>query len=138
MDTNVLVSALRSKLGASFRLLSLVGEGEIEIAVSVPLVVEYEAVTKRQSRQLGLSHADIDDIIDYLCLVGRHHEIFFLWRPLLRDPQDDLVLELAVESESDYLVTHNVRDFEGAKQFAVRVLTPGQFLKMLDKSRAGE
>ena len=111
LDTNVLLTALRSREGAGFRLLSQVDQRRFRSVLSVPLVPEYEEVAKRQARSLGLSHADIDDIIDYLCNIGEHRRIFFLWRPLLRDPHDDLVLELAVEAEVDAIVTYNVRDF---------------------------
>ncbi len=135
LDTNVLVSALRSRQGASFKVLSLVGAELFDIVVSVPLVMEYEAVTKRQSRQLGLTHADIDDILDYLCQIGLQREIFFLWRPMLRDPQDDMVLEVAVESECDYVVTHNLRDFAGAESFGVQVITPRHFLEIIGQRK---
>jgi putative PIN family toxin of toxin-antitoxin system len=131
LDTNVLVSALRSRRGASFRILSLIDEKLFEVAISVPLILEYEAVAKRQSRQLGLTHSDIDDILDYLCTVSAHREIFFLWRPVLRDPKDDLVLEVAVESECDYLITHNLRDFDAARTFGIRVMNPRSFLKAI-------
>jgi putative PIN family toxin of toxin-antitoxin system len=135
LDTNVLVSALRSRRGASYKLLSLVGDRLFDVVISVPLVVEYEAAAKRHSRQLGLTHSDIDDIIDYLCQVGLRRDIFFLWRPILRDPKDDLVLEVAVESESDYLVTHNLKDFAGADRFGIRVVTPKEFLKVIGQAR---
>ena len=131
VDTNVLISALRSKRGASYKLLSLVGEDLFDIVVSVPLVMEYEAVAKRQSKQLDLTAADVDDILDYLCQVGLHREIFFLWRPVLRDPKDDLLLEVAVESESDYIVTHNSKDFAGASHFGVNVVGPREFLEVI-------
>ena len=72
---------------------------------------------------------DVDGLLDYLCSVARLQEIFFLWRPLLVDPKDDLILELAVASRSDAIVTFNERDFRGAEQFGIRVLTPGTFLK---------
>ena len=78
LDTNVLVSALRSQRGASYKILSLVGNGLFDIVLSVPLVFEYESATKRQSRQVGLTHQDIDDILDYLCSVGIHRQIYFL------------------------------------------------------------
>lgn len=135
LDTNVLVSALRSRRGASFKLLTLVGKGFFDVVLSVPLVVEYEATVKRQSRQLGLTYTDIDDIIDYLCHEGVQREIFFLWRPCLRDPKDDLVLEVAVESECDYLVTHNIRDFAGAENFGVEVITPKRLLEIMGQAR---
>ena len=134
LDTNVLVSALRSQRGASYKILSLVGNGLFEIVLSVPLVFEYESATKRQSRQVGLTHQDIDDILDYLCSVGIHRQIYFLWRPCLRDPKDDLVLEVAVESESDYVITHNLRDFAGLERFGLQALKPGRFLEVIGEA----
>lgn len=134
IDTNVFISALRSRRGASHRLLVLVGGHEFQISLSVPLVLEYEDVAKRMAARIQLSPADIDDIIDYLCSVARLRTIHFLWRPVLKDPGDDHVLELAVESESDTIVTHNVRDFEGAERFDLRVVTPGEFLREIGGS----
>jgi putative PIN family toxin of toxin-antitoxin system len=131
IDTNVLISALRSRRGASYQLLSLVGTGLFELNVSVPLVFEYEEVAKRQARTLGLTHGDVDDVIDYLCSVAHHRRIYFLWRPVLRDPRDDMVLELAVEAECEYIVTHNVEDFAGADRFGVGILRPGAFLRRI-------
>lgn len=137
LDTNVLVAALRSRNGASFALLSRVGEPDagFELHLSVPLVFEYEDVLRRQSRRLGLTHADIDDVLDFLCAVAHHREIFFLWRPVLRDPRDDMVLELAVEAGVDHLVTFNARDFVGAERFGVRVITPRELLRLLGGER---
>ncbi len=132
LDTNVFVTALRSREGAGFQLLSLVDQGRFCFVLSVPLVLEYEEVAKRQARSLGLSHSDIDDIIDYLCSIGDHRRIYFLWRPLLRDPHDDFVLELAVEAQVDAIVTYNVRDFGLARTFGLDVLTPQQFLRRLE------
>jgi len=129
MDTNVLVAGLRSRNGASFRLLTLVDARKFELAVSVPMVLEYEAASKRQLRTPGLSASHVDAVIDYLCRVASHHKIYYLWRPFLRDPKDDMVLELAVGSDSRFIVTHNTRDFAGAGQFGVRVLTPREFLR---------
>ncbi len=129
LDTNVLIAALRSCRGASFKVLNLLGSGLFQLSVSVPLVLEYESVTKRMSRSLGLSHSDIDDILDYICFVAEHREIFYLWRPCLKDPMDDMVLEVAVESESDFIVTHNIRDFIGIEHFGVKAIPPRQFLE---------
>ncbi|MEO8379378.1 MAG: putative toxin-antitoxin system toxin component, PIN family [Acidobacteriota bacterium] len=130
-DTSVLVAAVRSRNGASFELLSRLGSGEFEIAVSVPLVLEYEVVLLRPATAPALSDRDVRDLIDYLCDVAVRQEIFFLWRPFLRDPGDDLVLELAVAAQCDAVVTHNVRDFAGAERVSVRVMTPGRFLQDL-------
>jgi predicted nucleic acid-binding protein len=132
LDTNVVVSGLRSRRGAAFRLLSLVGGTRaFRIALSVPLVLEYEAVLKRQSRALGLSHDDIEATIDYLCSTGTLHEIFYLWRPVLRDPHDDFVLELGVTAGCETIVTFNARDFVGAEAFGIRVEGPLEFLKRI-------
>ena len=131
LDTNVLVAAVRSRHGASFQVLSLVGTDEFEVAVSVPLVLEYEDAMLRHLPATSLSEAEICDIIDYICSVALRQDIFFLWRPQLRDPGDDLVLELAVAAGCEAIVTHNVRDFGGARDFRVRVLSPGLFLNEL-------
>lgn len=135
IDTNVFVSALRSSRGASHRLLLLVGGSLFEIALSVPLVLEYEATAKSMAETTGLSGEDVDDIIDYLCSVGHLQQVHFLWRPVLRDPGDDHVLELAVEAGCETIVTHNVRDFAGGKAFGIRAITPGEFLAEIGGSR---
>ena len=75
IDTCVLISALRSRNSASFKLLSLIDSKKFTFFLSVPLVLEYEAVAKRMSRNLGLTHTDIEDIIDYLCTVGNHRKV---------------------------------------------------------------
>lgn len=131
LDTNVLVAATRSRHGASFALLSRVGGKDFRIAVSVPLVLEYEYALLNHREESGLSEADIGAILDYLCSTAHRQEIFFLWRPSLRDPKDDMVLELAVAAEADAIVTHNKRDFAGASDFGVEVLTPPELLQRL-------
>lgn len=116
IDTNVFLSALRSTRGASFKLLSLVGATtKFEINLSVPVVLEYEDVANRYLDVMGLSAQDVNDIIDYLCAVGHCRQIYFLWRPFLKDPKDDMVLELAVEAQCQYIITFNQRDFVGVK-----------------------
>lgn len=132
LDTNVLIAAIRSKNGASYQLLKMVGHDRFYFVLSVPLVLEYEDVAKRSSRSFGLRHSDIDDIIDYMCLLGEHREIFFLWRPFLKDPKDDMVLELAVESNSDFIVTHNIKDFSKISKFGLEAIRPGAFLRKLE------
>jgi putative PIN family toxin of toxin-antitoxin system len=135
IDTNVLVAGVRSRRGASFQLLSRIGTGEFDIAVSVPLVLEYEDVLLRQMAATSLDEADVRDIVDYMCSVATRQEIFSLWRPQLKDPGDDLVLELAVAANCDAIVTHNVRDFGGADRFGIRVVNPGMFLNQLRSSK---
>ena len=131
IDTCVLISALRSRNGASFKLLSLIDSKKFTFFLSVPLVLEYEAVAKRMSRNLGLTHSDIEDIIDYLCAVGELRKVHFLWRPNLKDPSDDFVLELAVESECNYIVTHNIKDFIGIKKFNLKAIAPQELLRTI-------
>ena len=131
IDTNVILAALRSRRGASFRLLSMLGRKDFEINVSVPLVLEYEDAAKRMAREAGLTHADIDDVLDYICRVANRRQIFFLWRPYLKDSHDDLVLEVAVEANCDFIITYNVRDFLGAEHFGVRIVTPKEFLQTI-------
>ena len=134
LDSSVLVAAFRSRQGASFRLLELLRDGQFEIAVSVPLVLEYEAVLVRHAMELSLSRESAVEVVDFLCSVARRQDIHFLWRPSLSDPQDEFVLELAVAANCDAIVTHNVRDFVGAKKFKPQVLTPSAFLARMWKS----
>jgi putative PIN family toxin of toxin-antitoxin system len=131
IDTCVFISALRSNRGASFKLLSLIDSNKFEFYLSVALVLEYEAVAKRSSQKLGLTNSDIEELIDYLCAVGKPRQVHFLWRPSLKDPSDDFILELAVESECDYIVTHNIRDFTETAKFQVEAITPQKFLKII-------
>jgi len=116
---------------ASFKILSLVDSGKFTFHLSVPLVLEYEAVAKRKSQDIDLTDSDIEDLIEYMCAVGESRQVHFLWRPSLKDPSDDFILELAVESECDYIVTHNIRDFTGAEKFNVEAITPQEFLGII-------
>jgi putative PIN family toxin of toxin-antitoxin system len=131
LDTNVLFAGLWSRLGASFRVLELVVQRRIRPALSVPLVLEYEMVLKREMAALGLTPREIDAMLDYLCAIGHHQKIHFLWRPALRDPRDELVLELAVAAGCPYILTHNVKDYAGSKEFGVEALSPAAYLRHL-------
>lgn len=133
LDTNVVVAALLSQRGASNQLLRMVSEeAPFRVCLSVPLVLEYESALRRK---LGRDHPGIDAILDYLCQVGEHQEIFFLWRPYLQDPGDEMVLEVAVGSQASRIVTHNRRDFRGVEEtFGVRIVSPGEYLEELEGS----
>jgi putative PIN family toxin of toxin-antitoxin system len=131
LDTNVVIAALRSRRGASFRVLELVGLGRFKLTVSVPLALEYEAVLNRHRVTVGLTQQDIRDLVDYLCSVSDRRVIYYLWRPYLRDPKDDFVLEAAVAGECQGIVTFNVRDFDGIDQFGLWAESPGEFLKRI-------
>ena len=128
LDTNVLYSAMRSQGGASFKLLSLLGDGACEISVSVPLVVEYEDALMRLVGSGKLRKIDIEAVLDFICAQANRQKIFFLWRPLLRDPKDDHVAEVAVAAGCSAIVTYNLKDFKSLEQFGLRVVTPSVFL----------
>ncbi len=134
IDTNVLVAGLLSNLGASHRLLRLVGDHRWRINVSVPLILESEQTLKRVCPAATLSGSDIDALMHFLCANANLRLIFFLWRPLLPDPKDEFVLELAVESRADFLVTFNTRDFVGAERFGIRVVSPREFLAIIGEA----
>jgi putative PIN family toxin of toxin-antitoxin system len=129
LDTNVLVTALKSSKGASFRLLSMAQDDFFALQVSTTLVAEYEAVLKRGL--LALSEQQVDDVLDYLCARAAHHKIYYLWRPVLKDPGDDFLLELAVKAQAR-IVTWNVADFKRAQPLGVLVQTPKEFLNYLE------
>lgn len=128
LDTNVLVSALRSNRGASYFLLRMIDDERIQLNLSTPIVKEYEDVLNRSSQDLDTQ--DVCDILDYLVSIAQWHKIYYLWRPILKDIQDDMVLELAVKAKS-MIVTYNKDDFKGAEKFGIRLLDPKEFLILL-------
>ena len=127
IDTNVLVAALRSRRGASFKLVSFLPNDKFSIFLSVPLVLEYEDALIRLESS-AITEQDIRNFVDFLCEIGHHQEIFFLWRPFLPDPSDDHVLEVAVAAGCDAIVTYNKRDFKGIERFGLRILDPRELL----------
>ena len=134
METFFAVAGLRSRRGASFELLRRFGDGEFASVVSVPLVLEYEEALA--TRVPWMTPEQREDFLDGFCALAERRRIYFLWRPFLRAPADDMVLEAAVESGVDHLVTHNVRDFAGTEEaFGVRVVTPQSFLRELRSAR---
>jgi putative PIN family toxin of toxin-antitoxin system len=133
LDTNVVAAAMLSKRGASHQLLRLVGDPRWRLNLSVPLALEYEQTLKRVCADSAVGLGGIEDVLAYLCGAARLRPIFFLWRPLLPDPGDHMVLELAVESRADYLVTFNAKDFKPAVRFGIQVVTPAEFLAILER-----
>ena len=109
--------------------------GTFDVHISVPLMLEYEAVLLKHEPLSRLTECDIDDLLDYVCAVGVKHDVFFLWRPRLRDPKDDMVLETAVAGGCDAIVTYNRRDFGGARDFDISVVTPFEFLTEIGELR---
>ncbi len=134
LDGSVLVAGFRSRRGASFRALELLRDDRFRIAMSVALALEYEAVLVRHARELDLSRAEATGLVDFLCGIGSHHDVHFLWRPTLRDPRDEFILELAVASAAQAIVTQNVRDFRGADAFGIRVVVPAVFLRLIEEA----
>lgn len=134
LDTDVLVAAMRSRGGASWQLVNRVLTKEFTLLLSVPLVLEYEAVlTREEHRKVpGLSVFEVIEVISSLASVAESVQIRFLWRPLLTDPTDDMVLETAVNGRADLLVTFNQEDFAaGAKTFALKIVRPSEALHRL-------
>lgn len=131
LDSNIVLSGLKSKNGSSFRVLKALESERFEIAISVPLVLEYESVLSNHLDRKIFTDEDIKDFIDYLCRIGRPTEIYYLWRPILKDPFDDHILEVAVASESSFIISYNRKDFKATKSFGIEVLSPFEFLKLL-------
>lgn len=133
IDTNVMLSALRSSKGASYALVAQLPSEQFQMALSVPLYTEYQDVLTRDEHMTGASSkTDILNFLRYICSISSHHDIFFLWRPWLKDPKDDMVLELAVASGSRYIITHNLDDFANIDTFGIAAVTPGRFLRLLE------
>lgn len=129
MDTNVLFAGLYSSLGASYKILRLIDSGNIVPVLSTPLLFEYEDVLFRKQSDLGIPDHQIDTILDNICALGEFQKIHFLWRPYLKDPKDDHVLEVAVASQTKTILTFNLKDFKGVKKFGIRTLNPGKILE---------
>lgn len=134
LDTNVLVSAMLSRRGASYALLNLIESAAFAVCVSVPLVLEYEDALRRDAIKGRVTSSSVDDVLDYICDVAEKHQVHYLWRPHLKDPKDDMVLELALAADCKYIVTYNLRDFRIQTRGALRVLTPGEFLNLLKEA----
>lgn len=131
LDTSVLVAAARSRQGASFALVSSLPNLKFEIALSVALYTEWQAVLTRQEHlPPGLRVEDVLAYLRYLTSIVHLQDVYYLWRPFLRDPDDDMVLECAVASGSQYLITHNVRDFQRINELGVTPITPVSFLNL--------
>ena len=130
LDTNVLVAAVRSRRGASNAVLVHAFQNRFDWLVSAPLFLEYEQSLTRAEILLatGIRAADMSMFLSDIARIVEPVELHFLWRPQLRDPGDEMVLETAVNGRADVLVTHNGRDFVGADSFGITVLTPARFL----------
>ncbi|MBF0166210.1 MAG: putative toxin-antitoxin system toxin component, PIN family [Alphaproteobacteria bacterium] len=136
LDTDVLVAAIRSDAGASHMLLKAALEKRFSLLLSVPLLIEYEAVMTRPQHlsSSGLSAGDVGLLLDTLALVAVQVRLAFLWRPALKDANDDMVLETAMNGQADAIVTFNQQDFCSAtKRFKLTLLSPGDAVRQLEK-----
>ena len=131
LDTNVLYAGLYSASGKSHQLLKAIADGRVRIALSTPLLFEYEDLLRRSHEVLNLSDAEIDVVLDNLCALADFQAVYFLWRPCLPDAKDDMVLELAVAAQVPRIVSFNARDFRPASRFGIEVVTPGIMLEDL-------
>jgi putative PIN family toxin of toxin-antitoxin system len=136
LDASVVVSALRSRTGASNEVLKQVARGRVRPLASTPLFLEYEDVLHRPENRLatGMSAQDVEAFLAALASSAEAVDVNFRWRPQLKDPKDEFVLEAAVNRQAEALVTHNIRDFEPATRlFGLRILLPRELLKELER-----
>ena len=127
LDTDVVVAAMRSPRGASAAILRAARQGRVMLLVSMPLALEYEAVCSRAEHRLaaGLSDREVKVFLTTVVALAEPVTTHFLWRPQLRDPGDEMVLEAAINGRADALVTFNARDFGSVPaQFGVEILLP--------------
>ncbi len=138
LDTDAMVAAIRSDAGASRWLLQSVLERRrgLTLLVSVPLLIEYEAVMTRPEhlKAARLSAADVGTLLDAVAAAAEPVRLAYRWRPMLSDANDDMVLEAAVNGGASGIVTFNRRDFEASvKQFGIRTLSPGEAVRLVEK-----
>ena len=134
VDTNVIYSGLYSKKGASHLILRLILDEKLKLAVSTQTYFEYYDVLTREKtlENLKLSKEEIENILDLLALLSQKHSIYYLLRPNLQDEKDNIFVECAFASNSEYLITSNIKDFKNSElgKFAYKLVTPGQFYKL--------
>jgi putative PIN family toxin of toxin-antitoxin system len=134
LDTDVVVASLRSKTGASREIMRRVGLRQLTALASVALLVEYEAVLKRPEhlQAANLTAAQVDLFLDALTHLFVPVTPHFLWRPLLKDPNDEMIVEAAVNGQAQVILTFNTRHFgNAASRFGIQVLKPGDFLQKI-------
>jgi predicted nucleic acid-binding protein len=134
-DTSVLVAAVRSRRGASFALISSIPSPDFEICLSVGLFTEWQDVlTRAEHLPPGQTADDALRFLQYLASHARLQDIYFLWRPFLSDPDDDMIVELSFAANCRFIVTHNIQDFRGCEKLGIEAVTPRDFLKIVTES----
>jgi putative PIN family toxin of toxin-antitoxin system len=131
IDTNVLVSALFSRRGAANHVFSAAADGAFVVLAPPPLFLEYEEVLKRPEHRLrhGPDLGQVDTLLRSLATITEPVDVRFVWRPQLRDPDDEMVLEAAINGSADVIATYNVAGFGAAVRFGLRIAAPQDFLK---------
>jgi len=133
-DTNVLVAATRSKNGASFKLISMLPSEKFQLALSLPLYMEYlDVLLRPEVKPANVAERDITDFVDNILVHSETNNIYFLWRHSLGDRKDDMVLELAVASQAEYIVTFNIKDFANIELFGIEAIRPSEFLRLVEE-----
>ena len=134
VDTNVIFSGLYSATGASHRILNLVLDEKLKLAVSTQIYFEYYDVLTRidSLKKMHLTAAEVEEVLDLVALLSQKNAIYYLLRPNLIDETDNIFIECAFASNSDYLITSNVRDFSSGelKNMGFEIVTPGQFYQI--------
>jgi putative PIN family toxin of toxin-antitoxin system len=131
MDTNVLLAAFRSRTGASFQIFDRLKRGEWTAVLSNHLIYEYEEVLKRDAAALALSLDDVDQLLSALCARGEEWTLTHNWEPVLPDPDDEPLVQLAQESGARIIVTHNTAHLQPALALGIQVLKPREYLAIL-------
>ena len=133
LDTDVITAAVRSPNGASKRLLDWLFNDAIQAVISVPLALEYEAVLTRPKhlKASGLSFEEMSLLLDTIISKMHPVEVHYLWRPLLSDVSDEMVLETAINGHATTIVTFNIKHFSAVTTLGLEVLTPGDALKRI-------
>lgn len=127
---------MRSPSGASAAIIRKARQGNVVLLLSVPLAMEYEAVCVRPEHQLAaeLSEQEVRIFVDAVIAIAEPVKIHYLWRPQLRDPSDEMVLETAVNGRANLLITFNVRDYGTAPaRFGIEVMTPREAVERINK-----
>ena len=133
VDTNVVVAAFRSASGASNELLRQAVAGTVRLLCSTALFLEYEAVLGRPEVREATGHApeDVEAVMDAIAVIAEPIDVHFTTRPVLRDANDEMVLEVATNGAADFIVTHNLRDFAPALELGIAIATPREVLRRL-------
>lgn len=140
LDTSVIVAAIRSKRGAAYRLLLQLAavDARWQINLSTAFVLEYEAKAREHGAKFGYTDEQIDNFLDFICSIANEVPVHFRWRPLLRDADDEFVLELAIAAGADYIVTFNVRNFVGAETFGIKVACAARIFTSFRRNKMSE